>query len=49
MKENILEYILADLELTLDEVLNIIEFHLKDAPNAVKRGIKSDLKHAFGD
>lgn len=48
-RENILDYILSDLDLTLDEVINIIEFHLKDAPNTVKQKIKVDFKHAFGE
>lgn len=47
MNENILDYLLADPTLTLNEVVDIIEFHMKKASPQTKEEIKEDLKHAF--
>jgi len=47
MKENILDYLLADPSYTLYEVVDIIEFHMKEIPDEVVEEIKEDLMHAF--
>lgn len=48
MKENILDYILADINLSLDEAVDIISFHLGELDVNKREEIKEDLKHAFG-
>lgn len=47
MKENILDYLLADPSYTLNEVMDIIEFHMEGEDEEVKHEIKEDLEHAF--
>lgn len=47
MKISILDEILADPSYTLSEVVDIIDFHLKDIPDEVKKEVEDDLKHAF--
>lgn len=49
MKEDIMDYILADPDLSFDEVCDIIEFHMRDVPVETLREMHSDLKHAFSD
>lgn len=47
MKENILDHLLSDPSYTLCEVVDIIDFHMKDTPPDVVEEVKEDLKHAF--
>lgn len=47
MKENILDYLLAEPSYTLCEVIDIISFHMQDSPPEVIEEVKEDLKHAF--
>ena len=47
MKENILDHLLSDPSYTLCEVVDIMDFHMKDTPLHVVEEIKEDLRHAF--
>lgn len=47
MKECILDHLLADPNLSLDEVVELIEFHMKKVSREMMEEIKEDLKHAF--
>lgn len=47
MKENILDYILADPNYSLYEAVDIIDFHMQGAEQEQVAEIKEDLKHAF--
>lgn len=47
MKLNFLDEILADPSWTLSEVVDIIDFYMKEAPTNIKEEVKEDLKHAF--
>lgn len=47
MIDNILDYILADPDLGLDEVVDIISFHIQDVEPVKRKEIEEDLKHAF--
>ncbi len=49
MKENILDYLLADPSYTLCEVVDIIDFHMQGADPHVVEEVKEDLKHAFSN
>jgi len=49
MKECILDYWLADFTLSLDEVVEIIEFHTRALPLETRKEIKEDFKEAFSD
>jgi len=49
MKECILDYLLADPDLTLDEVINLIEFHMEKTHKVLTDETKEDLKHAFAN
>ncbi len=47
MKENILDYILADPSYSLYEAVDIISFHMEGEDEETVDEIKDDLKHAF--
>lgn len=47
MRENILDYILADPSFSLYEAVDIIDFHMEGAEEEKIAEIKEDLKHAF--
>lgn len=47
MKNNILDYILADPSYSLEEVVDIISFHLEGENPEFIEEVKEDLKHAF--
>lgn len=47
MKINILDLLLSDPSWSIEEAIDIIEFHMKGAPTEVKEEVKEDLKHAF--
>ncbi len=47
MKENILDYLLADPSYSLCEVVDIIDFHIQGTDPETMEDVKEDLKHAF--
>ena len=49
MIEPILDYILSDPNLSLEEVVNIIDFYTQQIPPQKLIEIKEDLKHAFNE
>jgi len=47
MKLSLLDEILADPSWTLSEVVDIIDFYMKEVPPELKEEVKEDLRHAF--
>ncbi len=47
MKECLIDYLLSDLDLSLEDTVDIIDFYMVDVPKEEMDEIKEDLKHAF--
>ena len=47
MRECILDSLLADPHISLDEAVDLIEFHMKTVDIETIDEIKKDMKHAF--
>ncbi len=47
MVENILDYVLAHPNMGLEQVLEMINFHIDKVSTETKKEIQEDLEHAF--